>query len=560
MKTKPIYLYKKLILILVLAILYAFMLGKALAEEATSLSIELTNSNGKGYGNLRDNSYSTSVKYSAGDTISITTETPMTGIYIVWGNKDVPSWKLTVNDKTKECGTKGFLHEYVSFDGESTSCTLTIANDCTMLELKVFSKGDLPADVQTWDEPCDKADLLVFSTHADDEILFLGGPIVKYAGQEKLKVQVVYLCHYWSGPYGAPVREHEKLDGLWHAGVRNYPVNMPFEDQYCTSLESAEKIYDISKIKESITENIRRFKPQIAVTQDFNGEYGHGGHMILAKALSESVKTSNDESVYTESVGKYGVWDVAKTYIHLYGENKIKLDLRQPLSNMGNKTALEIAKEAYKKHVSQQGYWFYVSDDNQYSCAEFGLYRTTVGDDVNKNDMMENIVSYAEQDRIAAEKAEEEAKKKAEEEAKKQAEEAEKNKQELQGTPTKEAEITQPAGGSNPSSDTTPSAAKKEKGSSKLVYVVIVLLLIGVAVIAALIVNGQRRINEKRRKLERMRRQRARNSSRPSNNRSTDSRPSNSRPTSSRPSSNRPSVNRDKAGRPASSTTKNRRK
>ncbi len=32
----------------------------------------------------------------------------------------------------------------------------------------------------------------------------------------------------------------------------------------------------------------------IVVTQDLNGEYGHGGHMLLAKAVCEAVDNSND--------------------------------------------------------------------------------------------------------------------------------------------------------------------------------------------------------------------------------------------------------------------------
>ena len=82
------------------------------------------------------------------------------------------------------------------------------------------------------------------------------------------------------------------------------------------------------------------------------------------------------------------------------------LDLRQPLEDLGGKTVLQAAKDAYKKHVSQQSGWFYVTDDpndpraDEINAAYFGLYRTTVGYDTG-NDMTENIVSYAEQEHIA---------------------------------------------------------------------------------------------------------------------------------------------------------------
>ena len=55
--------------------------------------------------------------------------------------------------------------------------------------------------------------------------------------------------------------------------------------------------------------------------------------MLLAKAVCEAADNSGTASFKQESADKYGAWDVPKTYIHLYGENKIRMDLRQPLSN-----------------------------------------------------------------------------------------------------------------------------------------------------------------------------------------------------------------------------------
>ena len=55
-----------------------------------------------------------------------------------------------------------------------------------------------------------------------------------------------------------------------------------------------------------------------------------------------------------------------------------------------------------------------VDDEYKYSIAKFGLYRTTVGQNTG-NHMMENVVSYAEQERIAEEKRLEEERKAEEE-------------------------------------------------------------------------------------------------------------------------------------------------
>jgi LmbE family N-acetylglucosaminyl deacetylase len=371
---------------------------------AEKISINLATGSGTSASKLLDGSYDTYVSLTADDTITITADQAMYGIYIIWG-APTDEWTLTYNGVTKTFGQHGYIHEYCAIPEGTTSCTITLAKGERLCDIYAYTNGKLPDDVQVWTPPCDNADILVFSTHADDEILFLGGVLATYGGQQNLRVQLVYLCNYWDGQR---VREHEKLDGLWASGIRHYPVNAPFGDYYSTSLEGAIKTYDYSAVVTFMTQQVRRFKPLVSVTQDTKGEYGHGGHMLLAKAVMEASDNSMDASYAPDSATQYGVWDVPKTYLHLYPENKIRLDLRTPLSNMGNQTAIDVATAAYLKHVSQQYCWFYVSDDYEYSCADFGLYRTTVGVDT-KNDMLENITTYEEQERIAKEKAEAES-------------------------------------------------------------------------------------------------------------------------------------------------------
>lgn len=377
---------------------------RAEESEATEITPDITLSNGGRVSSMTDGSYNTRTSFSSGDTIVITSSEAMYSLYIKWDL--VPSqWALTYNDKTVNCGTDGFLHEYIEIPEGTTSMTITFASKEAICDLHTYSSGTAPAQVQTWKKPCDKADILVFATHADDEILFLGGVLATYGGGQDLAVQVAYMCEFTST---AKIREHEKLDGLWVSGIKNYPVCGDFPDLYSTTLEAAKKQYNYEDLKSFITGTIRRFKPLVVVTQDFNGEYGHGGHMILSNAVADSVDTSKDASVYPETASQYGTWDVPKTYIHLYDQNKITINLRVPLANMGNRTAIEIASEAYKQHVSQQWCWFYVSDDYEYSCADFGLYRTLVGNDTG-NDMLENITTYEEQERLAREAAEKES-------------------------------------------------------------------------------------------------------------------------------------------------------
>ncbi|MCR5583921.1 MAG: PIG-L family deacetylase [Lachnospiraceae bacterium] len=372
---------------------------EALAAEAEEAEVEFEHSGGKSCAKLTDGATNSSLTFSKGQSLKISSETPLQGLYIKWSATKIPGeWTLLADGKEFTCGTHNFLHEYVPLPKGTRNCTLIFPNKLAgIVEIDAYGEGDLPEDVQIWEPPCEKADFLVFSTHADDEVLFLGGVCVTYAGERDLLTQVVYLCDFTLDDYGYmnTTREHEKLDGLWTMGVRNYPVNGSFPDVYSNNIKKAMTQYDYDAVLEFVTENIRRFKPLVLISQDFNGEYGHGAHMMLAKAAADAMEISADAAIYPESAEKYGTWDVPKAYYHLYQENKIRLDLRKPLTKFNGRTSLEVQKEAYKKHVTQQGYWFYVSDVKEnIDCAAFGLYRTLVGEDTGTGDMLENITTY----------------------------------------------------------------------------------------------------------------------------------------------------------------------
>lgn len=390
--------------ILIILTVLNFPLYNVSAAEADDCPLTITASNGKNTSVLSDSSYRTAMSLSCGDSITITSPSEFKSLYIEW-NSPVSIWLLNVNGKTISCGKNGFLHEYIELETAASSAVITVFSDMSVSGITAYTDGTVPSDIQIWNPPCERADILLYSSHADDEILFFGGIIPTYAGERNLRVQVAYFSQYWDGE---KIREHEKLDGLWTAGVRNYPVDLGFKDLYSETLEEAAGIYDYDTALNKTVELIRRFQPQIVVAQDFNGEYGHGTHKLTSQLTAEAVELSGNIGFAPQSASEYGTWDVPKTYIHLYKENQIVLDCRTPLNYFNGKTCLDVAKEAYLKHESQQWCWFYVSDTYKYSCAKFGLYRTTVGYDTG-NDIMENIIPYDEQE--AAEQIKKEAEK-----------------------------------------------------------------------------------------------------------------------------------------------------
>lgn len=381
----------------VIALLWAVLLLSLLsgdvraAESEAAQELKITASvNSLSWDGVSRRNYHSSIPLEPGSPVTLTPSEPgkqIAALYIVWAQ--IPqTWTLGCNGRNITCGQNGYLHEYVSVEGLGEELTITVQRPETICFIRAFGPGALPADVQIWEPSCEKADILVLPAHSDDEILFFGGVLAEYAGQRNLNVQVAYFSKY---DYG--IREHEKLDGIWTCGVRHYPVTGPFPDVFQETPGQAAYYFGEEKTKAFYLELVRRFQPQVCIIHDVAGEYGNGTHQFLAKTMQEVLEQSADPDICPESVGKYGTWEIPKAYLHLWKENPIHLDCRQSLSAFGGKTALEVATEAYKKHVTQQELWFYVSDENAYSISDFGLYRTTVGPDTG-NDIMEHLTPY----------------------------------------------------------------------------------------------------------------------------------------------------------------------
>lgn len=318
----------------------------------------------------------------------------------------------------------GYLHVFVDLEEKfgyaPREIAVSFSEPAWFAEARFFSSGEVPDTVQKWQPPLNgSADIVLFSTHGDDEQLYFAGMLPYYAVERDVNVQVVYMTDH--GNLSGSLRQHEMLNGLWAVGIRSYPVFGPFPDIKLPSLEKTYAEYENmgfsrENLLHFVVENIRRFKPLVAVGHDLAGEYGHGMHMVYSDLLTQAVQIGSDPEAFPDLALCYGTWDVPKTYLHLYPENGIVMDWDQPLERFDGMTAFAVTQNlGFPCHVSQQyplyTNWLYdngnitlASQIIDWSPCYFGLYRSTVGEDVQKNDFMENITPYREIFREADEK------------------------------------------------------------------------------------------------------------------------------------------------------------
>ena len=392
---------KKYILLLLLLLPF-----NVYAEEASNISKNVTYKyQNQVTSKLNDDNVKTNIKLSANNDLVITsTESNIKHIYIIYEISSKSGVLTTNNNEEKSLGKDSFLHEYIKLDNISNEVKLKYNEDTTISEIRVYTDGDVPSDVQIWKKE-NSADLMIFSTHADDEQLFFAGVMPTYINKGK-KVHVVYFARHDIGAYYAPSRLHEQLDGLWTLGVTDYPTFGIIPDAYSESIDVARSqmnsagFTDDDVIKFDVRE-IRKYKPKVVLGHDEAGEYGHGQHRLNIYTLKEAINKSEDSSYIVDDLESYSV---DKFYIHLYNYgNDTVLNYDEPLDKYNGKTAYEVSKEGYKKHLSQQYTWFtdwlngknnsYTSATQitKYNPAHWGLYKSNVGEDVNKNDLFENI-------------------------------------------------------------------------------------------------------------------------------------------------------------------------
>ena len=388
--------------LIALLTLLALSLSVAFAAEANDITEDCkfkVCSSGRKYTLMTDKKYTSYWESNKIKTpwIAITApeDKPIAGLYVCFGNMP-ESWEIQTSDDGKDWftavpGDTRFLHAYVALPQPAQHVRLAVTSEkktaLRINDLFVLSEGDLPDWVQVWQPTEEKADILFLSTHPDDELIFFGGAIPTYAVEQQRKVVVAYFTR------SNTTRSSELLNGLWHMGVRTYPVIGNFKDSYAKNLKAAYKTAGgKGKVNEWIVGLYRQYKPEVVVTQDTNGEYGHKQHMMIADAAQNCIALAANEDEFTASTIAYGTWQVKKLYLHLYPENQITFDWTVPLKSMNGATGIELAEEAYTLHKTQASSGMSVTETGtKYDNRVFGLAFTTVGEDVRKDDFLENI-------------------------------------------------------------------------------------------------------------------------------------------------------------------------
>lgn len=290
--------------------------------------------------------------------------------------------------------TDEYAQGYAAFPARSECFRLAFAKNgerlpLSLRQINLFTPGNTAAmEARSWQPAYEKADMLLIVAHPDDELLWFGGVLPVYAGERGMAVQVMYMT------CASPLRRLELLSGLWECGVRNYPDIGDFADGHNNNIDMAYARWGREATYLRIVRAIRRYQPEVVLTHDVKGEYGHTQHLVTSDAVyTAAVELAADPSYDPQSAAQYGAWQVKKLYRHLGSEPTTVMDWSQPLSAFGGDTGFQVARRAFAWHESQtvDDRWQVAYKGSRFDSTVYTLVYSAVGADVAGNDFFEHI-------------------------------------------------------------------------------------------------------------------------------------------------------------------------
>jgi len=180
--------------------------------------------------------------------------------------------------------------------------------------------------------------LLCILAHPDDESLGLGGILAKY-GAEGVETHLVTATRGERGWFGAPednpglgalgrIRERELRDAASVLGIREV-ILLDYVDGEVDKADQNELLLQL-------VEQIRRIRPDVVVTFDHNGVYGHPDHIAVTRAATAAIVAAADANFHrctpyaphTVSKLYYFAWtqEVRQAYEQAFGELRMQID------------------------------------------------------------------------------------------------------------------------------------------------------------------------------------------------------------------------------------------
>ncbi len=290
-------------------------------------------------------------------------------------------------------GSTSYNYAVIALDAASNQSAAATASVTTASGSTALGCNDA-ASTHLWGPQPTRAPLLLVFSHPDDEVIQFRGVLPYYRNVRNIPIVGISTTNY-VGNTSDIVREAELRNAFWTYGMRNPPLygNQP-DNCFGADAQCVLNSWNYNGLVKYLTEQIRRYQPEVVLTHDLNGEVaGHPNHIVTALATIDAYNYASDPLRYPEQLSLPGVnvWQPRKLYLHQYQPNSWLHDWETQYPELGGKTAQEVAEAGFLCHVSQ-----YTPPRTQTfeegTGYRFGLYQTDIGVDTIGGDLFENVV------------------------------------------------------------------------------------------------------------------------------------------------------------------------
>ena len=166
------------------------------------------------------------------------------------------------------------------------------ADNCALCSLYAYGEGAV-TDYHAFAPTAQKADYMTFAMHPDDDVLFLGAVYPLYDAERGLTGVSMIMSTKLPEKLQRQ-RRQEDLNSSWVIGLKTQPVFGGFPDIPQDYYKQFHHTFTTDDVTRYAVTQIRRYRPEVVVTQDLNGEYGHWQHKVLAEGVQAAVPLAAD--------------------------------------------------------------------------------------------------------------------------------------------------------------------------------------------------------------------------------------------------------------------------
>ncbi|MEN6339294.1 MAG: phosphodiester glycosidase family protein [Clostridiaceae bacterium] len=293
-----------------------------------------------------DNRYNSRISFTAKQELTLDVPTEAKGIYIAWYAapeachiEALDSAGIVLSEQT---ASPDLLNGYYAMPDNCSSVRIYGEQEFAVSELWVYDSATPPDSlcIMTAQQP--GAKVMLLATHTGDESYYFGSLLPFFQSSD---FAVVYLMAY------SREAQQEAIRIQYSLGSRVQPVFMGY--QYYRAYATSKGMYSLVDKKEislSMLQLIRRYQPEVIITNDISGEDGDCMHMLTATHVQLAAEQAADDSKDHASLEAYGAWQVSAVYQHRSSGGNALYDTSTPLAAFDGLSAQQLAQSCFDQY------------------------------------------------------------------------------------------------------------------------------------------------------------------------------------------------------------------